>query len=58
MTTGLLRLQLELQLDRDPIEGRLRDEHGGTTAFTGWLELMALVEEALVQASGRRPSEN
>jgi hypothetical protein len=58
VTTGQLRLKLELQLDHDPIEGRLRDEHDEATAFTGWLELMVLVEDALVQASERRPSED
>ncbi len=57
MTTGQLRLKLELQLNRDPIEGRLSDEHDHATAFTGWLELIALIEDALKQASDRRPNE-
>jgi hypothetical protein len=56
VTTGLLPLKLELQPNCDPIEGRLSDEHGQTTAFAGWLELMALVEDALVQATDRESS--
>jgi hypothetical protein len=57
MTTGQLRLQLEFELDRDPIEGRLYDEHGQAIPFVGWLELMALMETSLVGASDRRPDE-
>jgi hypothetical protein len=57
MTTGQLRLQLELELDRDPIEGRLYDEHGQAVPFIGWLELMALVERSLVGTSDRMPDE-
>jgi hypothetical protein len=46
-----LRFQLELERDRQPIQGRLSDERGNTTTFTGWLELIALLEKALPQGS-------
>jgi hypothetical protein len=32
-----LRVQLELHLDRQPIDGRLRPERGEEEAFVGWL---------------------
>jgi hypothetical protein len=48
-----LRFQLEVERDRNPIEGRLTDEHGHTVAFTGWLELMTVLETRL---SARVPS--
>jgi hypothetical protein len=32
-----LTLQLELQLAREPISGRLRGEHGADEEFVGWL---------------------
>ena len=33
----LLVVQLELQLDREPLSGRLRAAHGREQAFVGWL---------------------
>jgi hypothetical protein len=42
-----LRFQLEVERDRHPIEGRLTDEHGHIVAFTGWLELIAVLETRL-----------
>jgi hypothetical protein len=44
-----LHFELEVARDRHPIEGRLTDEHGHTVAFTGWLELIAVVETRLTQ---------
>jgi hypothetical protein len=58
MTTDALRFELELQLARDPIEGRLSGEHGQAISFTGWLELMTLLEQALASASDREPTES
>jgi hypothetical protein len=42
-----LRFQLEVEGDRNPIEGRLTDEHGHTVAFTGWLEFITVLETRL-----------
>jgi hypothetical protein len=44
-----LRFQLEVERDRRPIEGRLRDEHGHTVVFAGWLELIAVLETRLTE---------
>jgi len=48
-----LRFQLEVERDRHPIEGALTDEHGRAVAFTGWLELITVIETRL---SGTVPS--
>lgn len=32
-----LRVQLELELEREPVSGRLRSERGTEEAFVGWL---------------------
>jgi hypothetical protein len=34
---NVLRLQLELHLDREPISGRLRTLRGAEEPFVGWL---------------------
>jgi hypothetical protein len=34
---NVLRLQLELHLDREPISGRLRTRRGAEEPFVGWL---------------------
>jgi hypothetical protein len=34
---NVLRLQLELHLDREPISGRLRTRWGAEERFVGWL---------------------
>jgi hypothetical protein len=34
---NVLRLQLELHLDREPISGRLRTRSGAEERFVGWL---------------------
>jgi hypothetical protein len=43
--------ELELRRGADPIEGRLRDEHGSTVFFGGWLELIAILERAKTSGS-------
>jgi hypothetical protein len=56
MPTDPLRLQIELQPASDPIEGHLAGEHGETVSFTGWLELIAVIEHAMA-APDRTPHE-
>jgi hypothetical protein len=34
---NVLRLQLDLHLDREPISGRLRNRQGAEEPFVGWL---------------------
>jgi hypothetical protein len=48
MTTKAFRLELEIERDRDPIVGRLSDEHGHTVRFTGWLELISAMQKAVI----------
>ncbi len=39
-----LRVQLELNLDRQPISGRLRTERGEDERFEGWLGFVEALE--------------
>jgi hypothetical protein len=39
-----LRVQLELELDRQPIAGRLHTEQGTDERFVGWLGFVAALE--------------
>jgi hypothetical protein len=41
-----LRVGLDLEADAEPIRGQLRDSRGGTQPFTGWLELIQLLDRA------------
>ena len=43
---GTIRVTVELEAGRTPIEGRLRVSDGGWHAFAGWLELTALLDGA------------
>lgn len=44
---GTFRIELDLVVDADPIQGRIRDHLGVQTEFSGWLELMQIVEGML-----------
>ena len=39
-----LRVQLDLQLDRQPIAGRVHTEQGADEPFVGWLGFVAALE--------------
>jgi hypothetical protein len=41
-----LTVVLELASDREPVEGSVRIRPGETRAFTGWMELVAALEDA------------
>jgi hypothetical protein len=47
----ILHLGLDLDLDRQPITGRLRGHEIPTRSFEGWLELASAVEDARTNAS-------
>lgn len=42
-----VELRLELEIDAEPIAGRLRLEGGAPRSFSGWLGLAAALEDAL-----------
>jgi hypothetical protein len=58
---GVLRVQLELNLNREPISGRLRTRRGADERFVGWLgfidALTRLQEpgEASADPAGEQP---
>jgi hypothetical protein len=52
--TGPFRIELEIRSQDDRIEGRVLDGHGGFVAFSGWLELMAVVEGLIREQPGTR----
>jgi hypothetical protein len=54
------RLSLEIEPDSDPLVGALRDEHGESIAFSGWLGLANAIDRALrvapAAADGAEPT--
>ena len=44
MLDPTISLHLEISVDREPIEGVLRDNAGREERFTGWLALMERLE--------------
>jgi hypothetical protein len=40
----MLRVQLDVHLDRQPVQGRLRTEAGSETGFVGWLDFVGALE--------------
>ena len=48
MAMERIRLEIEFDPSDGPIRGRLTDSRGTTTAFWGWLELSALLENVRV----------
>jgi hypothetical protein len=58
---NVLRLQLELHLDREPISGRLRTRWGAEERFVGWLGFVEALrrlqqhDEGAADAAGGHP---
>jgi hypothetical protein len=50
-----LSVRLDLQLDRQPIAGRLRTERGADECFVGWLGFAAALER--LQSQGAEEKE-
>ena len=48
----MLRLQLELDLDREPISGRLRIRRGAEEPFVGWLGFIDALKRLQQQDEG------
>ena len=51
MTTRPLRLALELDFEGERVSGRLADERGNAWAFSSWLDLLRLIEQARIAPS-------
>ena len=49
---NVLRLQLELHLDREPISGRLRTRWGAEEQFVGWLGFVDALRRLQQQGEG------
>jgi len=41
---GALRVQLDVDLDGQPVSGRLRTERGAEERFVGWLDFVGALE--------------
>ena len=50
--TDVLRLQLELDLSREPIRGRLRSQRGAEERFVGWLGFIDALKRLQQQDEG------
>ena len=48
----MLRLDLELNLDREPISGRLRTRRGAEEPFVGWLGFVDALRRLQQQDEG------
>lgn len=46
MRTGTAHLRLAIEVDSDPIRGSVASDCEGAQPFTGWIELVAAIEEA------------
>jgi len=44
LETERTQVTLELEPEAEPIRGRLRDAQGESRPFTGWLELLSLLD--------------
>jgi hypothetical protein len=55
--TGTAHLSLTIDVDSDPISGSIANGTGVSRAFSGWIELVAVIEAARSEdsaASGER----
>ncbi|MCR3754303.1 hypothetical protein [Lentzea californiensis] len=55
-----VRVELDLVADSDPIQGRARGADGVTRMFSGWLELVEVLDSARIgrpSSSGRATTE-
>lgn len=51
----IARLELELDVETEPIAGRLRGDDGDTEPFSGWLDLTRAIELRIERARGAVP---
>jgi hypothetical protein len=46
MQPAQAQVTLEIELDSEPIQGSLSDRDGASHAFSGWIELVSLLQGA------------
>ncbi len=46
MQPGQAQVTLEIELDSEPIQGSLSDRDGASQVFSGWIELVSLLQDA------------
>ncbi|HEX6356656.1 MAG TPA: hypothetical protein VF106_27160 [Actinophytocola sp.] len=51
--SGMLRVELDLVPDAEPIQGRARGADGVGHAFAGWLELVEFLDRARINRPPR-----
>jgi len=49
-----LRVELDVDLESEPIQGELRSDCGIERSFQGWMELTSAIEEARAKARTAR----
>jgi hypothetical protein len=52
--SGRQRFELEVDRESDPIEGELTDGTGRRRSFSGWLQLMSMLQRANVTEDTKR----
>ena len=57
-TTTRLTLTVQLELDADSFSGRADDDRGAGREFSGWLGLIAALDELIERAPGRRDEQD
>jgi hypothetical protein len=50
---SVAHVNLDIELDSDPIRGRIADAGGRERSFNGWIELVQEIEDARMGASSR-----
>ena len=46
MQPGQAQVTLEIELDSEPIQGSLCDRDSSSQAFSGWIQLVSLLQDA------------
>jgi hypothetical protein len=58
MAPAQAQVKLDIELDSEPIQGSLSDRDGASQDFSGWIQLVSLLQDAATtQASPAPPAE-
>jgi hypothetical protein len=53
MQPARAQVTLEIELDSEPIQGSLSDRHAAGQPFSGWIELVSLLQTAATTAAAQ-----